>query len=115
MIHAQYVALASTRRVILRRRRAVIATLRQTLAHMPAGRTDKSGRSALGNTADGKQGSQSWIRESDRLEKAVGDSIALDIRLAIAQPSASLNALELRPLSAHAPFSFNNLASIPTP
>lgn len=43
----------------------------------------KSGSSALGNTADGLQGSQTWITGSDRIEKAVGEKLAPAIYKAV--------------------------------
>lgn len=47
------------------------------------GTDGKTGASALGNTADGLQGSQTWTMGSDRIEKAVGADSALDIQKAV--------------------------------
>jgi filamentous hemagglutinin len=43
----------------------------------------KSGSSALGKTGDGLQGSESWIMGSDRINKAVGNNIGIDVRRAV--------------------------------
>ncbi len=43
----------------------------------------KSGSSALGNTADGLQGSQTWIAGSGRIEKAVGIESAPSVRRSV--------------------------------
>jgi filamentous hemagglutinin len=43
----------------------------------------KTGASYLGNTLDGKQGSESWTFGSGRLEKAVGEKYVPDIELAV--------------------------------
>jgi filamentous hemagglutinin len=43
----------------------------------------KAGSSSLGNTADGRQGADSWIMGSDRLEKSVGREIAPEIRRSV--------------------------------
>ena len=41
---------------------------------------NKTGASRLDNTADGLQGSQTWVAGGNRIEKAVGDrAIAADI------------------------------------
>lgn len=37
------------------------------------------GSTNLGNTLDGKQGSEGWIAGSGRLEKAVGDDVAVSV------------------------------------
>lgn len=44
----------------------------------------RTGSSALGTTADGKQGSESWVAGSDRLERSVGADSALDVRRSLA-------------------------------
>jgi len=43
----------------------------------------KAGSSSLDSTLDGKQGSQSWLMGSDRLERSVGADTAIDVRKAI--------------------------------
>lgn len=43
----------------------------------------KFNKSGLGDPLDGKQGSESWIMGSNRLEKAVGVDMALDVRRAV--------------------------------
>jgi len=47
-----------------------------------AGKDHKTGAHVLTNTGDGKQGSESRLRGSDRIERAVGgaDKEALNIR-----------------------------------
>lgn len=47
------------------------------------GTDSKTGASALGTTADGRQGSLSWVSGSGRLEKAVGDQTAVQVGQAI--------------------------------
>jgi filamentous hemagglutinin len=47
------------------------------------GTDSKTGASVLNNTADGLQGSASWIAGSNRIEKAVGREAAPDVRRAI--------------------------------
>ncbi|SDL39184.1 hemagglutinin repeat-containing protein [Pseudomonas indica] len=41
------------------------------------------GSSRLGNTSDGRQGSESWTLGSGRLEKAVGENMVPDIEIAV--------------------------------
>ena len=43
----------------------------------------KAGSSSLGNTNDGKQGSQTWTLGGDRLERSVGADNAIDVRKAV--------------------------------
>ena len=50
--------------------------------HKFVGSGTGKGSTRLGDTADGKQGSETWTQGSGRLEKAVGDQNALDVRLA---------------------------------
>ncbi|MBV8158040.1 MAG: hypothetical protein JO278_10300 [Dyella sp.] len=47
------------------------------------GNDTTTGAQRLGSTADGKQGSASWINGSDRLDRSVGEDVALDVRLAV--------------------------------
>lgn len=46
------------------------------------GTDSKTGAQVLGKTLDGRQGSESWSMGGNRLEKAVGDQHALDVRFA---------------------------------
>jgi len=48
--------------------------------HKFVGDYNKPGSSSLGSTTDGKQGADSWVLGSDRLEKSVGREIAPEIR-----------------------------------
>ncbi len=47
------------------------------------GQDNKTGAQVLKNTGDGKQGSLSWMLGSGRLEKAVGDDAAVEIKSAM--------------------------------
>lgn len=38
------------------------------------------GSTRLGNTGDGRQGSETWTLGSDRLERSVGDDLAPDVK-----------------------------------
>ena len=55
------------------------------IEHKFVGANGKTGAQSLGSTADGTQGSLSWVTGSGRLEKAVGEKSAPDIYKAIDQ------------------------------
>lgn len=44
------------------------------------GNNSTAGSQRLGSTTDGRQGSESWTLGSGRLERSVGDDVALDVK-----------------------------------
>ncbi|HBO6310296.1 TPA: hypothetical protein L4738_003479, partial [Pseudomonas aeruginosa] len=57
----------------------------------------KTGASYLGNTLDEKQGSESWMLGSGRLEKAVGDDLAIAVDRSIRQGRTETWVVATRP------------------